>query len=179
MSLRVKVKSLKLKILLFALHLSLFTLLTGCEAFVRKFTRKPKKEEFSRNEIVLAPQEYKAHQMSREEVYRQYFLFWKSWQDELINALNQTNISSQNFNQKKCVDCADEALSNLMNLKPLLNEEKQKKMDACIGQLRDLRNSIAKDIYGYKVDIHRQRAERIRRDILRDLSYPKIKDCMV
>ncbi|MFA5150687.1 MAG: hypothetical protein WC433_07270, partial [Candidatus Omnitrophota bacterium] len=68
--------------LLFTFYFLLFTL-CGCEAFVRKFTRKSKKDKVP-VEMVLAPEEWKGPQMTKEEQYRQYFVFWQSWQDELI-----------------------------------------------------------------------------------------------
>lgn len=143
--------------------------LLGCEAFVRKFTRKPKKEKIPHEEMVLAPEEYKGPQMTKEGLYRQYFLFWRSWQDELIASL------SVGANHKKQIDCANEALKNIVNLKALVNAEKQKKLDIYIGQLNDLKGLITQDIYGNNVSSHRQKAERIRRNILQDFSYRDIK----
>ncbi|MBM3255730.1 MAG: hypothetical protein FJZ08_05460, partial [Candidatus Omnitrophica bacterium] len=66
-----------------ALAVTIYLLLVsflGCEAFVRKFTRKSKKEDLHREEMVLAPQEYQKPKLSKEEEYRQYLLYWKSWQ---------------------------------------------------------------------------------------------------
>lgn len=144
--------------------------LTGCEAFVRKFTRKPKKDSLPREEIVAAPQEYKAPVMSREEQYRQYFLYWKSWQDELINSLTNTT------NPKKQIGCIAEAIKNLQELKGLLKEEKQKILSDYINQMERLKNAITQDIYGIHAVTSRYEAERLRRDILQLFSYPKIKD---
>lgn len=145
--------------------------LIGCEAFVRKFTRKPK--EKPKEEMVIAPEEYKGPKMTKEQLYRQYFLFWKSWQDELINALDSSK------NHKKRIDCAAEAIENLELLKALLKADKQKVLDAYLNQLRHLKDLISKDLYGYNVSMHRLIAERIKRNILRDFSYPKIKDFLV
>jgi len=66
----------------------LLSVLSGCETMARKFTRKSKKPG-QPVQMVLAPEEYKGPDMSKEELYRQYFLFWKSWHDELENALIQ------------------------------------------------------------------------------------------
>ena len=84
--------------------------LLGCEAFTRKFTRKSKKPDAT-VEMVLTPEEYKGPEMSKEELYRQYYLYWSSWQEELINALTQKS------SLKKKIDCAQEAAKNLMNMK--------------------------------------------------------------
>jgi hypothetical protein len=148
----------------------LLSSLIGCDAFVRKFTRKPKKEELPQEEMVLAPEEYKGPQITKEELYRQYFLFWKSWMLELIESL------LQNKSLKKQVDCAQEALKNLISLKELLNEEAQKKLDVYITQLEDLKTQITKDLYGSDVASNLRRAERIKMNILKDFSYAKIKN---
>jgi hypothetical protein len=155
---------------LFCTFILLLVTSLGCEAFVRKFTRKPKKENLPQEEMVLVPEEYKGSQMSREELYRQHFLFWKSWQDELINAL------SQKLSQKRRIGCTEEALKNLTELKGLLNPEQNKKLDIYIESLRELRDLIAQDPYSNNAATNSQKAERLKRNILRDFSYSKIKD---
>lgn len=147
--------------------------LAGCDAFVRKFTRKRRKEDLPQEEMVLAPEEWKGPQMTKEQMYRQYFLFWKSWQDELIEALLQKK------SQKKQIDCSSEALKNLLALKPLLNADSQKKLDKYINRLKDLRDLISRDSYGSSSLSDANSAERIKRDILRDLSYNKIKNSLL
>ncbi len=144
--------------------------LTGCDAFVRKFTRKPKKENLPQEEMVVAPVEYQAPVMTNQDLYRQYFLYWKSWQDELIDAL------MPKANRKKQIDCAEQAVSNLEQLRLLLDEARQKKLDIQINQLKYLKDSITKDIYGDKFSSARATAEQAKRNILRDFSYQKIKD---
>lgn len=144
--------------------------LTGCEAFVRKFTRKPKNENLPREEMVVTPEKYKAPLISKEEQYRQYFLYWKSWHDELINSL------SYSANPKKQIGCINEAIKNLQALKELLKEEKQKMLTNYINQLEKLKDSIVSDVYGTHSVASRFDAERLKRDILDNFSYPKIKD---
>lgn len=161
---------MKFKILLLVTSYSLLVTIIGCDAFVRKFTRKPKKENLPKQELVLVPEEYKPLRMTKEEVYRQYFLYWKSWHDELINSL------STGSSHKKQIDCANEAIKNLESLRPALQEAKQKKLDVYINQLKDLKNEIVQDLYGNNISANRLTAERIRRSILRDFSYNKIKD---
>ncbi|MFH0912700.1 MAG: hypothetical protein V1884_00225 [Candidatus Omnitrophota bacterium] len=146
--------------------------LIGCDAFVRKFTRKSKREP-KKEEMVLAPEEYKPPVMTREEVYRKHFLFWKSWHDELINTL------AAGLSYKKQIDCMNETLKNLELLRATLEEIKQKQLDVYINQLNDLKDSITRDLYGSDASRHRLNAERIKRGILRDFSYPKIKNHLV
>ena len=143
--------------------------LAGCEAFTRKFTRKSKKTEQT-VEMVLAPEEYKGPNMTKEELYRQYFLYWKSWQDELINAL------TQNASLKKKVDCAQEAIKNLLNLRGLLVEAAQKNLDVYIARSRDLLSSMQSDIYGVDNKHNNDVAERIKSDIQRGFTYSKVKN---
>jgi hypothetical protein len=78
--------------------------------------------------------------------------------------------------RKKQIDCAGEAIKNLINLRALLNEEKQKKLDIYIAELKRLQDEITKDLYGNSTSPHNQSAEFIKRNILRDFSYKKIKD---
>jgi len=168
-----KIKRRLTRIILLAVCCSLLVTLAGCEAFVRKFTRKPKKENLPQEEMVLAPEEYKGPQMSKEELYRQYFLFWKSWQDEIIASL------SEKASHKRQVYCAEEAIKNLDSLKELLNEERREKLDIYIVRLKELKDLIAEDLYSNNASGYIQNAERIKRDILRDFSYQKIKDYLL
>jgi hypothetical protein len=148
-----------------------FTLeLIGCDAFVRKFTRKPKKDKEA-EELVLAPEEYKAPLRSSEEIYRGYMLFWKSWHDELINSLDNSE-----GNHKKRVDCAKEALKNLKNMSMMLDAQTQKKLDKYVLQLQDLISALEKDIYGSNFSGYLRTAERIKLSVLKDFSYSNIKD---
>ncbi len=144
--------------------------LIGCDAFVRKFTRKSKKDPNQQEELVLAPVEYRAPVMTPEQKYRQTFLYWQSWQDELIEAL------ASHTKRKKALDCAAQALKNLDDLKPMLDDEKnQKTLDKYVEQLNSLKDEIQGDIYSSRLDFSRLTAERIRRNVFRDLSINKVK----
>lgn len=143
--------------------------LLGCEAFTRKFTRKSKKS-YATVEMVLAPEEYKGPNMTKEELYRQYYLYWNSWQDELINAL------TQKASLKKKVDCAQEALKNLVNMKMMLVADAHKNFDPEIAKLNDLLVYIKSDVYGAN-DIRNLRvAERIKSNIHKGFIYPKVRN---
>jgi len=155
----------------YTLILFLICLLTGCDAFVRKFTRKSKRDAKEKQELVLAPEEYRPPKTTKEEVYRQYFLYWKSWHDELINSLSGIGTPSN----KKQVDCANETIKNLGDMRNILQGEKQKKLDAYIRQLNELKDALMRDPYSDNLTMNRMAAERIKRGILRDFSYDKIK----
>jgi hypothetical protein len=159
----------------FVIWILLFVIfLSGCDAFVRKFTRKPKKENLPREEMVLVPQVYKST-MTKDQMYQQYFLFWKSWQDELIESLSR----SGSGNHKKQLSCIKEAIKNLVQLRLLLNLDMQKKLDLYLNQLNDLQKTIEQDVYGQDSARNRLTAERIKMRILRDFSYRKIKGSLV
>ena len=143
--------------------------LLGCESFVRKFTRKSKKSNQA-VEMVLVPEEYKGPNMTKEEIYRQYYLYWGSWQDELINALVQKS------SLKKKIDCGQEALKNLVSMKMMLVEGAQKNFDSEIARLNDLLGSMKSDVYGAKDNRNLQMAERIKHSIHKNFIYPKIKN---
>lgn len=157
------------KALLYSVICCLLTTTLGCEAFVRKFTRKSKKDK-TPEEMVLSPEEWKGPQMTKEERYRQYLLFWKSWHDELIGAL------VQNTSQKKKNDCIRQAIKNLVGMRALLNESKQKQLDVYLKQMLDLEGAIKSDIYGASSSSRLQGAERLKMNILKYFSYNDIKN---
>jgi len=161
---------LKKIFLLFALAVFISNLI-GCDAFVRKFSRKPKNGEQA-VEMVLAPEEYKV-KMSKEELYRQYFVFWQSWQEELISSL------TYNDSHKRQIDCAKEALKNLMSMRALLGEDKQKKLDLYIDKLKELQGDLQDDLYSSRSFRIAQKAEKLKMEIMRDFSFPKIKNYML
>ncbi len=146
--------------------------LVGCEAFTRKFTRKSKKSDQA-VEMVLAPEEYKGPNMTKEELYRQHFLYWKSWQDELINAL------VSKLSQKKKIDCNQEALKHLVNMKTMLVADAQKNIDDYVTKLNDLLSGLKSDLYGTHDERNRLTAERINSDIDKKFVYPKIKNYLI
>jgi len=144
--------------------------LAGCEAFVRKFTRKNKREK--EEVLVLAPEEYKDTR-TQEERYREFFTFWKSWQDELIDSLLQKK------SNKKLKTCADQAIKNLLDMRKMLNPEKQKRLDIYIDRMNLLRDSIASDIYGNNSATYMEKADQIKMSILKEFSYKDIANFLI
>jgi len=160
---------MKRKWFVFVMGAILVVNLTGCEAFARKFTRKSKKEK-NPEEMILAPEEWKGPQMTKEERYRQYLLFWKSWHDELVNAL------LQNSSQKKKIDCAEQAIKNLNGMRSLLNESKQKQLDVYLRQMSDLAGEIKSDVYGTSANSYSLRLDKLRMHMQEGFSYNDIKN---
>ena len=143
--------------------------LIGCESFTRKFTRKSKKTD-QVVEMVLTPEEYKGPDLSKEQLYRQYFLFWKSWQDELISAL------TYNGSLKKKIDCAKEALKNLINMRTLFAATAQNNFDPYIARSNNLISDMQSDTYGSNNSRNIQVAQHLKSDIQRGFIYPKIRN---
>ena len=142
--------------------------LTGCEAFVRKFTRKTKKVALE--EPVIQPQEYPQTALSREELYRDYFLFWETWVDELLNFLKE------DANAKKQKACANEALDNLAKMQSLLNEEKANALAGLIGEFNTFKNILSENSLN-RADISylRNKLERIKAKVHRGFIFSKVK----
>ncbi len=157
------------KLFIFMIGTVLIINLAGCEAFARKFTRKSKKDKGA-VEMVLAPEEWTGPKMTKEERYRQYHLFWKSWHEELYNALQQ------NSTMKKKVDCCGQIIKNLNGMRLLLNESKQKQLDVYIKQMIDLASEIKSDIYGASANSYCLRLDKLRMHMQESFSYDDIKN---
>ncbi len=162
-------KQIAQMIILFSVFCFLFSVI-GCEAFVRKFRRKPKKKRIPAEEMVLIPEEYPSLFASKKEEYRQYFLFWKSWQDEFINSLLYAK------SHKKQMTCLDEAIKNLIQFRGLILAKKQKNLDEYIKAMKNIRQQLSKDTYTTRATHYRNEAEKIKRNVLRHYCYPKVKD---
>lgn len=147
------------------------TSLCGCESFARKFTRKPKTPAEPAQKMIVVPETYPVPDISKDDMYRGYFLYWDSWQSELLDAL-----SDPNPNMKKQRSCADQALKNLEEMRSLLDESGRSVADVHISAMAVLIRRIAADLYGYNSASNLREAQRLRRDIGRDLQYSRIKD---
>ncbi len=76
------------------------------------------------------------------------------------------------------MECAIETIKNLEQMRGLLKEERKIQLSGYIGQINELKDAIEKDAYGIIMESHRRSAERIKRDIIRNYSYNKIKDSL-
>lgn len=140
--------------------------LTGCEAFRKKFVRKPKEREVK---IIVETQEYES-KYSVEETYKKYFLFWRLSHEELINSLNV-----QDGNRKKRIFTAEKVIENLQQMRQLVLPERQARLDIFILEQKN----IAKQLDKYK--LRRAQAlkiksilEKQRRQIQREFSCKRI-----
>jgi len=165
----VKYKKIFLTLFLFFFIFSL----TGCEAFTRKFKRKPKKEALQQEEMVLEPVEYPVSQIDKEELYRRYFLYLRSWNDELIESFNGA------VNRKKQAECIIQLIRNLNEIKQLLKDEKQDLAEIFINKFRDLQDSLDKDLFNFDTARLKLQVERLKKNIDSELSLSKIKELLL
>ena len=125
-----KLRSIQRKILtlflLSAFSFQLSVLLCGCEAFRKKFVRKPKREK--EVTVVVKIQEYES-KYSTAETYKKYFLFWRCRHEELVNLLN-----AQEGNRKKRIFSAKKIIENLQQMQKLLLPQKQIKLESFISE---------------------------------------------
>ncbi len=110
----------------------LFTL-SGCGqgVFNRKFVRKNAKE-------TAPPQIYTIKPYTKPpnaEIYSHAFLFWKTWEDELLIALSPAGYPRV-INNLKVKECIKEAINNLNEMKKCLNEAKAKELDSYMKELQ-------------------------------------------
>lgn len=143
--------------------------LTGCEAFVRKFTRKPK--YIKKEEPIIQPESYPEITVTKEDYYKDSFLFWESWSDELISFLT----SDANFKKQK--QCANESLENLIKCQGLLNEAKAREFQPSILEFSEIKDEIfSGNLSSSRLPVLRDRVKRVKVKVRRNFSYTKVKD---
>lgn len=162
-----KVKSEKQKVkraVAVVVLVAVVSLGSGCEAFVKKFRRKPREESREQKELVLEPESYDNLQVSKEELARQYYLFWGSWHDELIQSL------ASSTNHKKQIETAYEAALSLSNLALLVTDDHKQALQEYHRRLIELHDAISRDIHGMYRERDLRSAQRLKREISR--SFP-------
>lgn len=132
-------------ILLFFTYYLLLTTAIGCDAFRKKFIRKPKAQKEVR--VVVETKRYEST-LSQKQVYVRYFAFWQAWHEELVDTLDM-----QEVNRKRRTAAGRGIVENLKQMRRLLMPEKQKQLDLYIlvqedimRQLEEYRISHAKSL---------------------------------
>ncbi len=145
----------------------------GCEAFAKKFVRKPKKDD-QPIEIILEPREYPQNPLPTEELYRQRFTFWKYWQDELINSLYPGG------NRKKQLESVSYSIEFLNSLKMLLAEDLIERIDSEIVQLEKVKSRL-ESTFITSDDLRRikREAEKQKLRIDRDFVFSRIEESVL
>ncbi|MBU1913487.1 MAG: hypothetical protein KKB22_08145 [Candidatus Omnitrophica bacterium] len=150
----------------YAVIILLCVFIAGCAGLQRKFARK-KKEEVKQLPIVTTYDYAKERRV--DELYKKRFLFWKSWQGELIDRMGDS--------YKKRTECYDELMQNLLEMQKYLNDEKYKELEIFITEIKSVGPDVKKiDLRGsgkYRIT---QILEKTKRLIDKRFSYTKVKD---
>jgi hypothetical protein len=140
----------------------------GCAGLQRKFTRKKKKEE--RPVPVITTYDY-AKDLRVDELYKKHFLYWRTWQDELIERMEDT--------YKKRIECYDNAVIHLMEIRGYLRDTKAEELEPFLKEIKSIDPDIRKKVLS-KSEIYRMRhmLEITRRQIDKRFCYSKVKDSL-
>lgn len=140
--------------------------IAGCAGVQRKFARKKKQEE--KPLPVVTTYDY-AKEQRVDELYKKRFLFWKSWQGELIDRMGD--------NYKKRTECYDELMQNLLEMQKYLNDQKYNELEAFIAEIKSVDTNVKKiDLRGNEQYRITQLLEKTKRLIDKRFSYTKVKD---
>ena len=142
--------------------------IVGCAGVQRKFTRKKKDE--AKPLAIVTTYDYPIEQRV-DELYKKRFLFWKSWQGELIYRMDET--------YKKRAECYDELMQNLLEMQKYLNDEKYKELADFIAEIKSVGPAV-KEIDLTKSEKYRitQLLEKTKRLIDKRFSYSHVKDSL-
>ncbi|MBU1888000.1 MAG: hypothetical protein KKB46_02220 [Candidatus Omnitrophica bacterium] len=156
------------KVIIYSLVLIFSVSLCGCGGLQRKFARKKKDE--AKPAPVITTYDY-AKDRRVDELYRKHFLFWKSWQTELIDRMGGT--------YKKRAECFDFTISSLREMKKYLKEPKSSELEEFIVRIKTIDPGV-KDARLSKSQQYRMRhlLETTKRQIDKQFSYSKIKDSL-
>ncbi|MEW6009231.1 MAG: hypothetical protein AB1629_06330 [Candidatus Omnitrophota bacterium] len=105
----------------------------GCDAFIRKFTRKKQHQE--EVEPVLNPELKSGLFFDNDTKYKNYFTYWRGWHDELIESITS-------FSKKRKKYCLEQAIMNLERMGSLLKEEKQTELRTYIEKMEKIGSDI-------------------------------------
>ncbi|MDO8602753.1 MAG: hypothetical protein Q7O04_02760 [Candidatus Omnitrophota bacterium] len=140
--------------------------IAGCAGVQRKFTRRKKQEE--KLSPVVTTYDY-AKEQRVGELYKKRFLFWKSWQGELIDRMGS--------GYKKRAECYDELMQNLLEMQKYLNDQKYNELEVFITEIKSVDSDVKKnDLRGSEQYRITQLLERTKRLIDKRFSYAKVKD---
>ncbi len=148
------------------LIVSLFALeLSGCTALKKKFTRKKKEKP----KIIRYRPVTKYEKRPNAELYQKHFVYWKTWQSDLIRRLGES--------RKRDTRCIDEIITNLEDMKKFLVDEKAKELQPHIDKLLTVREGIlSRNLSKYNKDFIGRTLKREMMAINRGFAYGKVKD---
>lgn len=140
--------------------------IAGCAGIQRKFARK-KKEEAKQSPVVTTFDYSK--ELRVDELYKKRFLFWKSWQGELIDRMGD--------GYKKRTECYNELMQNLSEMQKYLNDEKSKELGFFVAEIKSVYPDVKKiDLTNSEKYKIMQLLEKTKRLIDKRFSYTHVKD---
>jgi len=144
--------------------------MTGCESLRKKFTRQ-KKSQKTEEVMIVSPRDYSAHPLPNDVLYKQYFTYWKSWNEELVTSLNDR------ASDKKVLDCTEQAIVNLKKMATYLNEAKARELSGYIKQTEDIKSTVleVRGLPPAQVDSLRYKSERILSAVNRKFDLTKMR----
>jgi len=154
--------------------LLMFVLLgsSGCsyEVISRKFIRKKKQKDGAEIHHVTP---FKKEPNS--VIYQNCYLYWKSWEDELLIYISQIGHTKVR-NAMKLSECSSESLSNLRLMQSYLVKEKADELSVYVQQLEDI-NDLLEDSSLTNSQISRAKhdIEIHKRNVQRGFSYRNAK----
>lgn len=171
MKVKTKIQNLKVFLKIFTFYFLVFTFL-GCEAFSRKFVRKPKKEKEIK--VITQTQEYQS-EYSIAAAYKKYFLFWQAAQDDLIDLVDEPEA-----NHKKVIFTAEKIIENLAEIRQFLLPEKQEKLEPYILEQKKVRAQLTQsNLSRGKILEIKTVLEKQRRQIKKEFAYPAIQGYLI
>ncbi|MFH1552403.1 MAG: hypothetical protein ABID83_02020 [Candidatus Omnitrophota bacterium] len=141
--------------------------LSGCAQIRDKFVRKPKEEKVKAKRY-YAVKAYDVHPSL--DLYTKRYIFWKNWHKDLLSVLGDDN-------HKKVTVAVEQDISNLMDMRSMLVDEKADELQKSIDEMIAIETTLKKERItpGNEVRIRRN-LELIGKNIKRDFSYTKMGD---
>lgn len=160
-----KFKEMCKLLLIFALVISV----GGCASFKKKFVRKPKETE--KPTPIVHTKDY-TQEYGNLLLYEKHYLFWKYWQEELINTL-----SSKSSNRKKEIRSSHSALDELKALGNYLNPEGAKLLAPYIIELENItKRLLSRKHIGSQVSKFKRELEKHKRNVQRTFFYKDVEE---
>ena len=140
---------------------------SGCADLRSKFIPK-KKDDKLQAKHYYAVREYDVK--PNIELYTKRYIYWKNWQKEIMDVIGDKN-------QKKLIVAIEQAISNLMDMRDMLIDEKGDKLQVYIDEMEGIEKRVKKQRLtpGNQVRI-RRRLETLGKQIKVGFSYNKVKD---
>ncbi|MDP2921790.1 MAG: hypothetical protein Q8O12_05450 [Candidatus Omnitrophota bacterium] len=142
--------------------------ISGCAGVQRKFARKKKEEP--NTPAIVTTYDYAITERV-DELYKKRFLFWKSWQGELIDRIGD--------GYKKRTECYEGLMQNLLEMQKYLSDEKYKELEVFITKIKSVDPDVKKiGLRGSEQYRIAQLLEKTKRLIDKRFSYSKVKDSL-